>query len=393
MRYAEDINMAIYFAPKEVGAGERIGTGLGTGLSQGLQALAQQKMQQMQQRKSLDALKAAGLTDQDAALISQYSPEIQAKLLGNLWQRGPGMPFSQSGDMAQQLQQGLAPQQTFPDMQEVLSRGETGGQVAPLQQQQMQNSFYSLPLKERREQEKLDLKRRQVASQEEASRFKATAAERKDIIDKARAARQDLKDLDRMEELEKEGKLDTPGYTEFLKRSGLDIPALMNPGSEEFIKTSANFMRNAKTYLGSRISNYELEQFLKTIPSLSQSPQGRKRVISNLKYVARSALEYNNALKEVLAKNKGVPPYDLPEQIDDRIESKLDKLSQKFKEDLARPVPKGQNKLITALQSIAGSTIGPVAGGLAGGLVGGPVGALGGAALGGGAGKLISKLF
>ncbi|MEK6884942.1 MAG: hypothetical protein AABY22_35250, partial [Nanoarchaeota archaeon] len=41
---------------------------------------------------------------------------------------------------------------------------------------------------------------------------------------------------------------------------------------EEFQKIEANFLRNAKQYFGGRISNYEVEQFLKTIPSLSQSP-------------------------------------------------------------------------------------------------------------------------
>lgn len=385
--------MATLFAPRQINPGENIATGLSSGLSQGLEGILQSKMNQIGQQKSLSNLINAGLTPQDATLISQFPQDIQAKLLGQLWERGTGMPFSQTGDMAQQLQQSLSPQSSMPNMQEVLSRGELGGQGAPQQQQQMQSSFYNLPLKEQREQKKLSLKERQVASQEEAARFKATAPERKAIIDTARAARQDIKDLDRMQELEKEGKLDTPGYVEFLKRSGLDIPALMNPGSEEFVKTSANFMRNAKNYLGSRISNYELEQFLKTIPNLSQSPEGRKRVISNLKYTARAALEYNNALKEVLAKNKGIPPFDLAEQIDDRIENKLDKLALKFKEDISKPVPKSQNRLVTALQSILGSTAGPVAGGLAGGLVGGPVGALGGAALGGGAGRLISKLF
>lgn len=385
--------MATLFAPRQINPGENIATGLSSGLSQGLEGILQSKMNQIGQQKSLSNLINAGLTPQDATLISQFPQDIQAKLLGQLWERGTGMPFSQTGDMAQQLQQSLSPQSSMPNMQEVLSRGELGGQGAPQQQQQMQSSFYNLPLKEQREQKKLALKERQVASQEEAARFKATAPERKAIIDTARAARQDIKDLDRMQELEKEGKLDTPGYVEFLKRSGLDIPALMNPGSEEFVKTSANFMRNAKNYLGSRISNYELEQFLKTIPNLSQSPEGRKRVISNLKYTARAALEYNNALKEVLAKNKGIPPFDLAEQIDDRIENKLDKLALKFKEDISKPVPKSQNRLVTALQSILGSTAGPVAGGLAGGLVGGPVGALGGAALGGGAGRLISKLF
>lgn len=252
---------------------------------------------------------------------------------------------------------------------------------------------------ERRHREMLDFKREAAEKKEIADKYKMSKDTRKEIVQKAAAARQDLKDLDRLEELQKEGKLDTPGYIEFLKRSGLDIPALMEPGSEEFQKVSATFMRNAATYLGGRVSNYELEQFMKTIPSLSQSPEGRKRVIANLKYMTRGALEYNNAMKEVIAENGGVPPYDLDEQIDSKVEKKLDKLGEMFKKDLAKPVPAAQNKLVTALQASLGGAIGTVApilgktaaGAGVGALVGGPIGA---GVMGGGAalGHLLGKL-
>jgi hypothetical protein len=251
---------------------------------------------------------------------------------------------------------------------------------------------------ERRHREMLDFKREAAEKKEIADKYKMSKDTRKEIVQKAAAARQDLKDLDRLEELQKEGKLDTPGYIEFLKRSGLDIPALMEPGSEEFQKVSATFMRNAATYLGGRVSNYELEQFMKTIPSLSQSPEGRKRVIANLKYMTRGALEYNNALKEVIAENGGVPPYDLDEQIDSKVEKKIDKLGEMFKKDLAKPVPAAQNKLVTALQASLGDVAGGLfknagkalkgagmgaVGGAVSGAAGGPIGATGGAILGG----------
>ena len=161
-----------------------------------------------------------------------------------------------------------------------------------------------------------------------------------------------------MQELQDSGKLDTPGYPAFLKRAGLNIPALMNPESEEFNKIAVNFLRDAKNYFGARVTQQEVQLFLQGIPSLSQSPEGRKRVIANLKYIANGALEYNNALKEVIQENKGVPPYDLMERIDDKVEKKIDSFAARFKKDLSKPVPKGQNKLITALQAGLGSVIG-----------------------------------
>lgn len=211
---------------------------------------------------------------------------------------------------------------------------------------------------EKREREKLELKRRQVEQKEKTDRFKATKEERKEIVDKSRAARSALRDLNRLEELEESGNLDTPGYASFLKNSGLDLPTLMNPESEEFQKIVNNFTRDAKTYFGGRVSNFEIEQFMKTIPSLSQSPEGRKRVIANLKYLNNAALQYNDALKDVMKENEGIPPYDLMEQVDDIVEKKQESLAEKFKRDLAKPVPAGQNRLITALQATTGSILG-----------------------------------
>jgi hypothetical protein len=231
--------------------------------------------------------------------------------------------------------------------------------------------------REKREQEKLDIKKQQLSQQERAAQFKAAAPIRKEIAEDAKTARAALRDLGRMEELNASGKLDTPGYVEFLQRVGLDIPALMqNPESEEFQKIAAGFMRDARKYFGARVSNFEIEQFLKTIPTLSQSPEGRKRVMANLKYVHGSALARAEAAREIMAENRGIPPYDLQEQVEERLDKKLDALADKFKKDLEKPVPPGQNKLITALEAIAGSTLGAPAkliskvGGLAGTLLG-----------------------
>jgi hypothetical protein len=229
--------------------------------------------------------------------------------------------------------------------------------------------------------------------------YKETKGERETFLNDYRAAKRDISDFERMEELEKEGKLDTPGYLEFLQRSGLDIPALMNPGTEEFNKIAANFLRDAKAYYGGRVTNYEMEQFLKTIPNLSQSPEGRKRVIANLKNLARAKTERYQAYKDIKQHNKGVIPVDIGEQVEDRIDTRMDHLAAQFKKDLAKKVPEGQNKFVTALQSAlgsaipaVGSAIGSAAKGAAKGAIGGAVtGALGGP-IGAGSGALLGGL-
>lgn len=332
----------------------QLATGIGEGLTQLATAKAQNLLARQQRQQAASGFAALGLMPEEAQAISQLDPQVQDKILLAYLQRAGGQ--SQSSPLSASPNESVA---------QTLAR--------PTSKEQRMLDYQN---------RKLEQSEKKLANQEKASAFKATAAERKAIIDKAKAARQDLDDLNRLEELEKEGKLDTPGYVEFLKRSGLEIPALMNEGSEEYNKVSQTFIRNAKEYLGSRISNFELEQFLKTIPSLTQSPEGRKRIVANLKKVRRSALAYNEALQEVMRENKGIPPYDLIEQVEEKIGKKLDKIAEKFRQDLSRPVPKGQNKYITALQSGAGTVLGqapkaiaPLAGAGLGFLAGGPVGA------------------
>jgi hypothetical protein len=374
------------------GFGEQFGTGLGQGLGSTLQSLANMKLNQLVQKQQMQQASQAfqklpGVTSEVADFLSALSPEERKyplQNLGSLIQLGqalgpqaaqhiqpqqanqPGIqnlagllsnPSQQSlNQVSPLIAQALGKTPMQPAAVQPVETGLSKGAPASNQPDLVSDIFTSPEEKRKRRQEERE--ERKLAQKEKAERFKITAAERKEISDRAKSARQQLHDLDRMEELEKTGKLDTPGYVEFLKRSGLDIPALMNPESEEFQKLAAGFLRDAKSVFGARVSNFEIEQFLKTIPSLSQSPEGRKRVIANLKYLQRGNLAYSEALKEITRENEGIPPYDLADQIDDRIDAKLDKISQKFKADVTKPVPASQPKLVTALGSVLGSVVG-----------------------------------
>lgn len=264
--------------------------------------------------------------------------------------------------------QALQPQQATPQQGPPVPAAGVAAQQAPTSpatSADILKDIFTSPEEKRRqrlleiEEKKLALKQEQTAKQEKAERFKATKELRTEVYNKAQNARRELRDLDRMQELDETGKLDDPSYVEFLKRSGLDIPSLlMNPESEEFQKIATGFIREAKQYFGGRITNYDIEQFLKTIPSLSQSPDGRKRVIAGLKQLKRGDLAYNETLREIMKENEGVPPYDLMEQVGDRIEGKLDKIALKFREDLRRPVPKGESGALTGFGAALGSIIG-----------------------------------
>jgi len=416
-------------------AGGRLGAALGTGIHTGLQNLSHLKMQELQNRISLQQQAAerqrlgslygqlglqnpdliAGLPEKERLAylqgpggIPSQTPSIESLLTG--LQIEPSQPAREIPQQEQirELLGNLSSEQQFnPLINALLNpqqklQGISKPAPAQLQGEAQQNVSDVLANKkpalglfgeskqaaeERRHKEKLSAKERSEA-------FKFNKETLKKVTDEAMSAKSNLKDLSRMEELEKEGKLDTPGYMQFLERSGLDIPALMNEGSEEFNKIVNNFLRDAKVYYGGRVTNQEMEQFLKTIPSLSQSPEGRKRVIANLKHLNNAKLAYADTVRDIIKENKGVPPFDLDFQVYDRIDKKLDKLAEQFKKDLKKPVPQGQNRLITALQAGLGSAVGAAKPGLQGALkgatagalwgrYGGPIGAGTGAAIGG----------
>jgi len=333
------------------GFGTGLATGLASGIGQSLSALAQNKIGEMQMQKRAKAWESVGLAPEMANFIVQQPESIQRDILARL---------DNLGGQAGYQEPGMQPQ---------------GGQAGTV-----------------------TLGRSKASKEEEAKKFKESKEFRKQILKDKREAGATLKDLGRLEELTKSGRLDSAGYVEFLDRAGLNIPSLTNPESEEFVKIQQNFLKNAKNYFGGRISNFEVEQFLKTVPSLSQSPQGRIRVIAGLKKLERGKEEYYKAYEEVLREHGGVPPYDVEEQVERKAEKRLDRVYEEFKKDLSKPVPKGQNKLITALQAGAGSAVGRIPAGLKGagkgalagfaaGRFGGPlasgVGAGTGAALGG----------
>jgi hypothetical protein len=167
-------------------------------------------------------------------------------------------------------------------------------------------------------------------SSEAASKFKETKETRKDLLSKGKAAVENNMRLGRMEELNNSGKLVTGLYNDMLKRFGIDYAALKNPDSQEFEKLSTDMLRNAKEIFGSRVTNLEVQTFLKTIPTLSQTQEGRTRVIRNLRLLNEGELLRSKAMKDILKENQGVPPYDIGEQVEEKVGPQLEQISEKF---------------------------------------------------------------
>jgi hypothetical protein len=164
---------------------------------------------------------------------------------------------------------------------------------------------------------------------------KANEAFKKDLVEGYNDSLMLETRLKRMKELNEKGNLSSPATAALLEKVGLPLGVLNNPDSEEFDKLSKDLLKGMSTYFPGRINIVEVENFLKTIPSLMNSREGRARVIDNLLALSEPKKMMYSAYKDL--KKEGKLPLDLREAVIDRVAPQLEELSGRFKEGITNP--------------------------------------------------------
>jgi len=152
-----------------------------------------------------------------------------------------------------------------------------------------------------------------------------------------KAARENDMRLKRMTTLLKKGKLTNPGFYNLLNTIdkgifgfGINLKFLMNPDSQEFEKLTTDFTKGAKDIFGSRVTQTEIQLFLKTIPTLAQSDGGKKRVLRNWKMLNEAAKIKKKAMLEIIEMNGGQRPLGLETLVEKKVGPKLDQIAKDF---------------------------------------------------------------
>jgi len=148
--------------------------------------------------------------------------------------------------------------------------------------------------------------------------------------------------LGRIQELIDTGNLNHPITFNFLdklahgiKGVGLDLKGgLLSPESQELENLSTDFLRNAKDYFGNRITQQEVNIFLKTIPSLTQSDEGKERVIRNMHLFNEVGKTRYETAQQIIERNKGFRPHDLAQQVEQQVKPLVNDIAQRFKRDI-----------------------------------------------------------
>lgn len=324
------------------GFGEILSGGLknfGSGLGEGFQQLANQKLQQVlsrnQQSQTVKGLESLGISADEAKSLSALDPNILNTVVKN--------KLSAPGDQAfAQALSGLLGGNQQPG-QDQMQMGENGAQ------QQIEPS--RLNSKQAIELAKIGLK--QQESQRRISHAKDQAIEKetlpyyKKIVAAKESATASKNRLSKMKSLVEKGGLPIASFYNLFKNleeqkghlGNIISPVgtllrnaqkLTSPNTEQFEKLSSEFIKDAKSIFGSRITDTDLKAFMAQVPTLGNTDKGKLAIIKNLE-IANEAEELKyKAAKQIIKENNGKRPANFEFLVEERVKSKLDKLAEKF---------------------------------------------------------------
>jgi len=185
-----------------------------------------------------------------------------------------------------------------------------------------------------------ELSQKEAKEEERAAEWEYTQHKdfKKEVVNNYNESLMTDSRLKRMKALNKKGTLTTPATAAFLDKFGIPIGVLGSPDSEEFDKLSKDFLKSISSYFPGRVNIVEVENFLKTIPSLMNSQEGRNRIIDNLLVMNEPKKLMYNAYTDI-RKEGGKLPVDLREAVFDRIEPQLQNMADTFEFGAGGKVP------------------------------------------------------
>jgi hypothetical protein len=158
------------------------------------------------------------------------------------------------------------------------------------------------------------------------------------------AQSEDLR-LNRMEKLSEKGDLSTPLMVKALETIGLPLGVLGNPDTEEYAKLESDFVRDVSKIFPGQIRVFEIQAYLKTIPGLMNSPEGRKAIIKNRKLINEAKEIKYDEYKKILKENGGKKPRNLDIMLEERTAPKINEIAEKFREGIDSALEKQLPKM------------------------------------------------
>ncbi|MDE1970956.1 MAG: hypothetical protein KGI50_05270 [Patescibacteria group bacterium] len=147
-----------------------------------------------------------------------------------------------------------------------------------------------------------------MASEERKERFEIQKSLEPEVLKiQDRLQENEIKDaqLSRMEELNATSDKTFPGALKaaLVEKGGIfesaALPSL-SPEAQEYVKLVANQLNGIKNTLGAQISGFEVNQFMKQFPKLSNTKEGREMILGQLKLINRINRELDEKVLDLL---------------------------------------------------------------------------------------------
>lgn len=136
-----------------------------------------------------------------------------------------------------------------------------------------------------------------------------------------------------MQKLNTDQELISPTASVFLEQLGIPLGALSDPSNELFHKLSQDLLKGLPETYGSRILKVEVDNFLKTIPTLANSADGRRMIASNMLKLGEMKEVYYNAMrqkqKELIDEERPFPK-DFEQAVFDQVKPQIDRINNEF---------------------------------------------------------------
>lgn len=119
----------------------------------------------------------------------------------------------------------------------------------------------------------------------------------------------------------------------FLESMGIPLGALENPESELYQKLSQDLLKGLPDTYGNRILKVEVDNFLKTIPTLMNSANGRRMIASNMLKLGEMKEVYYKEMRRLQknynSRNEALP-MDFQQEVFDNVKPQIDRINQEF---------------------------------------------------------------
>lgn len=123
-----------------------------------------------------------------------------------------------------------------------------------------------------------------------------------------------------------------PTAAAFLDLLKIPLGALEDPSSELYQKLSQDLLKGLPETYGNRILKVEVDNFLKTIPTLLNSPDGRRMIASNMLKLGEMKKVYYNEMRKQQQEylDQGKFPRDFQQRVFDQVQPQINRINQEF---------------------------------------------------------------